>query len=89
MVFERSKKYMERHVTFLIFKNFATRREGFFSSVDDFKISKPIPGLSTLWLQGELNDDGARENEQGKRRRDGYFDKMFSSLQLHQSKHPP
>jgi hypothetical protein len=37
---ERPKKYMERHVTFLIFKNLATRREVFFLSVDDFRISK-------------------------------------------------
>jgi hypothetical protein len=37
---ERPKKYMERHVTFLIFKNFATCREVFYLSVDDFQISK-------------------------------------------------
>ena len=42
-LFERPKKYMERHVTFLIFKNFATRHEVFFSSVDDFQISKSTP----------------------------------------------
>jgi hypothetical protein len=40
---ERPKKYMERHVTFLIFKNCSTRREVFFSSVDDFRISKSTP----------------------------------------------
>jgi hypothetical protein len=40
---ERPKKYMERHVTFLIFKNCSTRREVFFSSVFDFQISKSTP----------------------------------------------
>jgi hypothetical protein len=40
---ERPKKLMERHVTFLIFKNLATRREVSFLSVDDFKISKSTP----------------------------------------------
>ena len=40
---ERPEKYMERHVTFLIFKNFATRREVFYLSVDDFQISKSTP----------------------------------------------
>jgi hypothetical protein len=35
---------MERHVTFLIFKNFATRREVFFLSGDDFQIFKSTPG---------------------------------------------
>jgi hypothetical protein len=43
-IFERPKKYMERHVTFFIFKNIATRREDLFSSVDDFQISKSTPG---------------------------------------------
>jgi hypothetical protein len=33
-----------RNVTFLIFKNFATRREVFFLSVDEFQISKSTPG---------------------------------------------
>jgi len=35
---------MERHVTFLFFKNLATRREVFFLSVDEFQISKSTPG---------------------------------------------
>jgi hypothetical protein len=43
-LFERPKKYMERHVTFLFLKFFTTRREVFFSSVDNFQISKSIPG---------------------------------------------
>jgi hypothetical protein len=40
---ERPKKYMERHVTFFILKNIATRREVLFSSVDDFQIPKSTP----------------------------------------------
>ncbi len=47
---ERPKKYMERHVTFLIFKSFATRREVFYLSVDDFQISKSTPGGGTEYF---------------------------------------
>jgi hypothetical protein len=42
-LFERPKKHMERHVTFLVFKNYATRREVFLLSVDDFQIFKSTP----------------------------------------------
>ena len=44
---------MERHVTFLILKYSTTRREVFFSSVDNFQISKSTPDGNNQWRASE------------------------------------
>jgi hypothetical protein len=75
---------MERHVTFLIFKNFATRREVFFSSVDDFKISKPIPALDPLIARGtqwrRSTRERTRETATGRLLRQNVFITAIASI---------